>query len=279
MDADQLLRLELKTRCVDDFRELSDENIVALGLRYAIWLPRETYMTSPWIAPFAVRKIRIRSDVNAPGPARDLWGFPDSLGRFTDDNSLIKGVVRGRRTIGRDSPYGDCKLSTGLVCCHVWPSTTGDPLLFSFVPNLVWLPRSLAGYSDAHFTSREPHPLHFALRDISAQRYAAITPVVGSSLAQEAWSRLRAEDAGTVTDFGVELSDSHRVSMAASVRTARVIRFLDDLLGGNLPERRVSRRYHAGIGSRIDFSLPAIQSFVPAADLRELLNQLQSSVS
>lgn len=178
MDADALFQAELHRGGEGDVGELTEDEIVELGLKYAIWLPARTYLETPWLAPFAVRRIRIRTDLNAPGPPRDLWGFPDSAGYFTDDNSLIKGVVRGRRVDGSQSPYGENRLSTGLVCCHVWPGTTTNPLLFSFVPNLVWLPRSLAGFSDAHFRTRDPHLLHFALRGLPrAVENAATTTV------------------------------------------------------------------------------------------------------
>ena len=279
MDADQVLRLELQGRGIESVSELDDHDVVRLGLSYAIWLPRESFIHSPWLAPFAVRKIRIRTDPNAPGPARDLWGFPDSLGRFTDDNSLIKGVVRGRRAVGRWSPYGDAKLATGLVCCHVWPNTTGDPSLFSFVPNLVWLPRSLAGYSDAHFTKKEAHPLHFALRIVSASRYAQVRPLVGRAQTDDAWSKLETPAATTDTGEGTEVSDGARVAASAAARTQRVLRFLDDLASGDLPRRRLSRRYHAGIGSRIDTTLPAVQSFVAESDLTALAESLRSATS
>lgn len=113
MNADDLLWLELAQRGAMDIGELSSDDIVDLSLRYSVWLPLDTYARSPWLAPFAIRKLRVRTDSNVTGPPRDLWGFPDSYGRFTDDNSLIKGAVRGKLVQGPRSPYGTAKLSTG----------------------------------------------------------------------------------------------------------------------------------------------------------------------
>ena len=279
MDADALLASELHRRGVAEVGELSDDEIVEIGLRYAIWLPLRTFIQTPWLAPFAVRRIRIRTDVNAPGPPRDLWGFPDSLGYFTDDNSLIKGVVRGRRVDGAASPYGQEKLSTGLVCCHVWPSTTSDPWLLSFVPNLVWLPRSLAGFSDAHFRVRDPHPLHFALRALSVERFR--TDAGRSERVATAWRRLPSQAGHDSSSYGsdpAELSSADAISSAVTRRTTRVVHFLNELDGGRLPTRRVSRRYHAGVGARIDHDLPAVQSFVPLEALRSLRDELNAAV-
>lgn len=241
-------------------------------------MPIETYTKSPWLAPFAIRKLRVRTDPHVSGPARDLWGFPDLHGRFTDDNSLIKGATRGRVVQGKWSPYGASKLSTGMVCCHVWPNSTGDAELFSFVPNLVWLPRTIAGLSDAHFKHREPHRLHFALREISVSRYKPHPTAVGADRARQAWEKLPSEVSNAHWAVS-EMSGGDRLAKAALVRTSRVIEFLDEIEAGRLPQRRVSKRYHAGVGARIDLSLPAVQSFVSARDLRMLANDLKASIS
>ena len=50
------------------------------------------------------------------------------------------------------------------------------------------------------------------------------------------------------------------------------------LLTGNVPTRRFSRRYHAGVGSRIDSTVPPIQSFVGLDALRDLSEDMHASV-
>ena len=77
-------------------------------------------------------------------------------------------------------------IGKGLICCHVWPATTTNPLLFSFVPNVVWLPRSLAGYSDAHLEG-PPHLAHEVLKATAIRRYPTASPDVGRARAGEAW--------------------------------------------------------------------------------------------
>lgn len=275
MDADDLLLVELAKAGVGSPRELAADQAVALGLKFAIWLPISTFTESPWLAPHAIRKIRIRTDPNAPGDARDLWGFPDEHGRFTDDNSLIKAVVRGRQVAGGWSPYGDRRLTTGLVCCHVWPGTTSDPRLFSFVPNLVWLPRSLAGLSDAHYKHQGVHALHFALRAASVKRFCGIAPSVGKEQVDDAWSQLPAAAPFDIPlPEPAEVRGGDAISVAANRRTRRVIDFLSELCDDRLPSRRVSKRYHAGVGSRIDASLPPIQAFVNREALQGLRDDL-----
>ena len=130
IDGDALLGAELSLRGISALADLSTGEIVELVCRYAVWLPVETYLRSPWLAPYAVRRIRSRLDPLAPGPKRDLWGFPDERGYFSDDNSLIKGVVNNLRVNCDQSPYGDRPIGKGMVCCHVWAGTTGNPLLW-----------------------------------------------------------------------------------------------------------------------------------------------------
>src|SRR4051812_48522188 len=77
VDANAVLQAELDRRAIAELKDLSSGEIVDLVLRYAVWIPLATYVRAPWIAPYAVRRIRIRTDPHAPGPKRDLWGLPD----------------------------------------------------------------------------------------------------------------------------------------------------------------------------------------------------------
>ena len=142
----------------------------------------------------------------------------------------------------------------------------------------MWLPRTIAGLSDAHFKHREPHRLHFALREISLSRYKPHPTAVGADKARQAWEKLPSEVSNAQWTVS-EMSGGDRLAKAALVRTSRVIEFLDEIEAGRLPQRRVSKRYHAGVGARIDLSLPAVQSFVSARDLRMLANDLKASIS
>ena len=153
MNADVLFQETIQSMGYSLVSDIESDKLVELALKFAIWPSVSTYEDTPWLAPFAIRSVRVRVEPNAPGPKRDLWGLPNELGYFTDDNSLLKSLVLRRFLSPNDNPYGGAKISSGLVCCHIWPDTTGSPLLFSFVPNLVWLPKSLAPFSDAHSNS------------------------------------------------------------------------------------------------------------------------------
>jgi len=277
VDADAVLGDELVGRGISDLAALSSDEIVKLVCRYALWLPVDTYTRAPWLAPYAVRRLRNRTDVRAPGPKRDLWGFPDEAGYFADDNSLIKGVVKNLGVSPADGPYGANKLTKGLVCCHVWPATTTNPLLFSFVPNLVWLPKSLAGYSDAHMAG-PPHEAHEVLKALSTALYWDESVDVGHVRAKRAWERLPGTRTETVTGVN-EFAAGDRVVKLARRRVHQMIDFLEATLveGKPLP-KRFSKRYHAGTGPRIDRSVWPVQQSVSAAARSALLREMRACI-
>jgi hypothetical protein len=270
LDAEKVLQSDLWSRGVKSIAELSESEQVALVLKYAIWLPLDVYVKAPWLAPYAVRKNRIRTDLNAPGGKRDLWGIPDQDGYFTDDNSLIKPIPLRRELVPADSLYGDSKVSRGLVCCHVWPRTTTSPLLFSFVPNLAWLPASLAPLTDAHLSGK-PHPAHEALKAAAFQRYRRIQPEVGEMRSELAW-KLLVEPTGEVTQDSayIEVGESAAVLQLVHRRIRRLVRFLAATINGSEMPPRFSKRYHAGVGKGIDHSVFPIQDWL-SVEAREAL--------
>lgn len=275
MDADAVLWTELHDRRIADLDELSDAEVVGLALRYAVWIPVDTFVRSPWLAPYAVRNIRIRTDDRAPGDKRDLWGLPNEAGYFTDDNSLIKGVFRNCAVRPSSSPYGTGRLRTGMVCCHVWAGTTRDPLLFSFVPNLVWLPRSLAPYSDNHHAAA-PHPVHRTLQEVAVDRYLTFTPTVAADRVAAAWSRLAPVNGLAVAPENLEFDVTDQIVKLVEKRLARLTSFLEKVLTEDSgPPKRFSRRYHAGAGRGIDPTTPPISSIVTAALLTDLLKEMR----
>jgi len=276
-DADAVLKADLVALGIPDLDDLPSSEIVDLVCTYALWLPVDTYRRAPWLAPFATRRLRNRTDIRAPGPKRDLWGFPDEDGYFADDNSLIKGVVKDLGVTPADSPYGREKIGKGLVCCHVWPATTTDPLLFSFVPNLVWLPKTLAGYSDAHMAG-PPHEAHEVLKALSIERYRSEVTEVGYGRTSLAWELLPKPEIGAVADVN-EFAAGDRVVNLATRRVQHIIGFIEaTLTEGEPPPKRFSKRYHAGSGPRIDGSVWPVQQAVSIAARAALVDEMRACI-
>lgn len=280
-DANTLFRAELRSRGFAAVDDLPPEIALELALRFAIWIPTATYALTPWLAPYAIRKIRLRIEPPAPGEARDLWGTPTSEGYFTDDNSLIKPTVL-RRPLAQAalSPYGDSPVSRGLVCCHVWAGTTMNPLLFSFIPNLVWLPADLAGLSDAHSTAI-PHPLHDVLKAVSQERYREVVSSADTGRLEAAWNLLptpRRVDRRVEDDSGNEVADPIPIVELVAKRIDRLVTFLDGTLSDGPMPQRFSKRFHAGVGPRIDRSVWPIQHFVPKGVREALAHEMRGCV-
>lgn len=125
MNADALFEQTIRSMGYSSLGDINTDKLVELALTFAIWPSETTYKETPWLAPFAIRRIRIRSEPNAPGPKRDLWGLPTDLGYFTDDNSLIKSLALKKR-LSAENCYGDVRITSGLVCCHIWSGTTAS---------------------------------------------------------------------------------------------------------------------------------------------------------
>jgi len=274
VNADERLWEELRAVGSNSIEDLTVEQTLLLVKRYAVWIPVEAYVSAPWLAPYARRCIRIREDARVGGEERDMWGFPDERGYFTDDNSLIKQIHKGKRVIPTTSPYADRKLSGGMICCHVWPGTTKNPLLFSFVPNLVWLPKSLAPLSDNH-GGDAPHPVHDYLKGVSVGRFFSQIVAVGSQRVARAWDELGRDQILPIPDHSNELSDATKLVKLSTGRVSRIVKFLDEVLNGSKDPSRFSKRYHAGVGKGFDPSFPPIGRAVPTSVLRELLQEME----
>jgi hypothetical protein len=273
MNADVLFQQAIRTMGYSSISDIEADKLVELALKFAIWPSKSTYEETPWLAPFAIRRVRVRVEPNAPGPKRDLWGLPTELGYFTDDNSLIKSLVLRKSLSPEDNPYGGAKISSGLVCCHIWSGTTGSPLLFSFVPNLVWLPKSLAPFSDAHQVA-DPHPIHDALKQASLNRYGTDHKLVRVA---SAWALLPRPSSVPLPHYSpIELADDGKISKLVHKRMNRMIQFLTDILDADKSTpNRFSIRFHAGSGPRIDKSVFTVQDWLSQEVITARISELK----
>jgi len=274
MNADVHFLNSIKRLGFSSLEEISESQLVEIALKFAIWPSVATYIATPWFAPFAIRRSRVRVEPNAPGAKRDLWGLPNESGYFTDDNSLIKGLILNRSLSPETNPYGGSRITRGVVCCHIWSGTTTSPLLFSFVPNLVWLPKSLARYSDAH-SAAKPHPIHNALKQISIERYGSI---VRNCRVESAWQLLEPPALLILKQTTqTEIADDGKISDLVKKRVKRMTDFLEATLDADseMP-RRFSKRYHAGIGKGIDKSVWPVQSWLTEETRQKLLEEMNT---
>jgi hypothetical protein len=217
-----------------------------------IWFPLDTYRTWPVLLPWVVRDSTCRGNPRRGIP--DQWATPDRSGYLRDDNSLVKNLPRalyvggptGRRMRGS-------RMGSEFVAAHIWRTVSSPhlasrhPLLNSFVPNLVWLPRQIAKLTD-----REGSRVQQAVQAMSWTIYrtapvdAHLTDVVAS-----AWRLI------PKPDFPLELFELSSLNWfqptaqfyrTRSLRLQAVIDALDAAdQGVTLPTRVVPPRYTAGL--------------------------------
>ncbi len=217
----------------------------------SVWWDPKVYESTPVLMPWAVRDPESRGN---PGKGLlDQWGSPNQDGYFRDDNSLVKGLVKSLPVVGPKSSYTHGKrLGTGWVAAHIWRTNASsvlasrDPKLYTFVPNLVWLPRQIAKLSDV-----EGSPVQQALKAISWSLYRNTSLVPGKHrIAERSWKYLPGPE--TTTDIDVtNLSFFGSPDKTVKMRLQRTYEVLDALrlleCSKSLTTKVVSGRYTAGL--------------------------------
>ena len=185
------LQHELQQSDVWLFQMLVSRLIVSLG----VWLSPDAYRVLPIAVPFAFRHPLARGNKKRGIP--DQWGAPTSDGYLMDDNSLVKNLVKALFITSPSKLLNGKYIAKGYVASHVWQRTeqgdlsARDPLTYSFVPNLLWLPSDVSKLSDrAGFTQSFMQALAVKIyRDVEVARG-------GGELVEQAWDRLR--DPGSI---------------------------------------------------------------------------------
>jgi hypothetical protein len=141
----------------------------------SVWFPVDIYRAVPILIPWVVRDPECRGRKRADGLVirPDEWSAPNGDGFARDDNSLVKSLPRSLTIRGpRDAHLDGCRLGKEFVASHIWRLVSGpqlasrNPLLNTFVPNLVWLPSQIAKLSDL-----ENGPIQNALKSLSWSIY------------------------------------------------------------------------------------------------------------
>jgi hypothetical protein len=229
------------------FTWLIEELIVRLG----VWWSPSGYARLPTMTPWCIRDRSARYD---QGP--ESWGAPRDDGYFRDDNSIIKKLPLPLSIITAPGhPYNGRVLSRGrgFTACHIWRLLDDggiagtDPWLYSFMPNLVWIPKPLAPLTDQ---AGSPH-IQRILKRTSIAIYRDVTPTTATSrYTKHAWSRLSEPEPGRT----LPLSQLCHFD-ADDAFVSRRLKYLDKFAGaaesvlniGEVPSYTVSSRYTAGL--------------------------------
>ncbi len=233
-------------------------------LELGIWISPKIYVVRPHLVPFAVRDGSARSKANKE--KQELWGTPNAQGFFRDDNSLVKNWVKSLDIEGPNLIYRGRRIGNGFVACHVWRGVEGDqhlhgdPLLNSFVPNLVWLPSELARLSD-----RTGGYVQRVLQVLARRIYGAVPiPPELTKYVHDSWVRLpspaeppEVEDAA-LHYFAYDAKAMRRQD--ASLRS--VFDGIALVRDGDAPQKVYSKRYGLGLAELDRSTLDALLDFL-----------------
>jgi len=181
------LQHDLQNKDVWLFQMLVSRLVVSMG----VWFCPEAYTVLPIALPFAMRHPLARG--NKKDGAPDQWGAPTDTGHFMDDNTLVKNLVQSLPIFSESDLMDGATITKGFVASHVWmrnaegqPSAR-DPLTYSFLPNVLWLPSEVSKLTDrAGFTQEFIQAVAGKIyREVPVQHEA-------KSLVDIAWSKLPA---------------------------------------------------------------------------------------
>ncbi len=217
--------------------------------RLSIWWAPTGYARMPTMVPWCIRDRSARYD---QGP--ESWSAPRDDGYLRDDNSIIKKLplpVKVRASA--EHPYADRKPWRGFTACHIWRELPDgkiagtDPWLYSFMPNLVWIPSPLSALSDIH----ESH-VQLILQRTSIALFRAVecAPSV-RNYSDYAWGRLpsppptgRTLDLAGLAVFEV---DAAFVDRRVTYLNSFISGAEEVLRTGGLSRKLISTRYTQGL--------------------------------
>lgn len=223
---------------------------VDLFQRLSLWWHPATFRVLPTMTPWCIRDRSARYD---QGP--EMWGAPRADGYLRDDNSIIKKLPLPLYVDAAErSPYGGRRPWRGFTACHIWrdlpDGTVGgaDPWVYSFMPNLVWIPTPLAPLTDHNPRVRAllQATSHELFRDVQGPETRRWT--------QYAWSKLAP---GVTVLAGAPMLDLDTLALFraddgfVARRVAYIDKFVDGvdevLTHGRLSRKLICTRYTVGM--------------------------------
>lgn len=239
------LAAEPLTDCPGPFERLTRR----LLQRLTVWWPPSAYASLPTMVPWCIRDRTARYD---HGP--ESWGMPNDDGHFRDDNSIIKKLPLPLPIDAPPGhPYAHGKVQRGFTACHIWRELPDgriagtDPWLYSFMPNLVWMPSALSYLSDQH----ESH-VQRILQATSIGMFRSVevrTPL--GAYAETAWAALPAPPPGTspldIDELALFHVDGKFIQRRAAYLTQVVSGVEEALLTGAIQKKVISTRYTQGL--------------------------------
>jgi len=220
----------------DDLRFVDYPFFLQASVRFildlSIWIDPKSYVKLPIFEPLAYR------DQNAQGPP-DMRGKANPLTAFlVDDNSMIKNYAQGKVVSSKKIQYYDGrKISEGFWACHIWDRledntlTNTDNCLFSFIPNIVWLPKELSRLTDHVPIIKD------VMKQLSIQLYGQLKlpNQALQSIVDESWEKLlKSNHNQVIPKSALPAIDEFNTMMISDSTISRKVRKLEKYAVGLL---------------------------------------------
>lgn len=234
---------------LNDQPEIAVDVLVRMYTTMGIWFPPVVYEKLPVLLPWVVRDPKCRGSKAKGLP--DQWSSPDAKGYLRDDNSLVKSLPKSLTIHSLTMPHlNGARLGSEFVACHVWREVNHQdlasrhPLLNSFVPNLVWLPRQISKLTD-----REGSIMQQVLQSLSWTifRHLPVVPEL-QGVADEAWELIPTPQ--PLKSAPKELNLFEAPDRFVNLRTSKikeVIRGIEQINQGLVPKKIIASRYTDGL--------------------------------
>jgi hypothetical protein len=137
----------------DDLRNVDFPFFLQASVRFVldlgIWIHPDAYQKLPIYEPLAYRDQKSQKPIDLRGQANPISAL------MIDDNSMVKNYATGKVVSSHKISYYQGKtMGNGFWACHIWDRLADGSLsnvdnsLFTFVPNLVWLPAEFSRLTD-----------------------------------------------------------------------------------------------------------------------------------
>jgi len=187
--------------------------------------------------------------------------MPNKYGYFRDDNSLLKVIPRSLPISSPlDKIYPKKKIGKGFVCSHIWRYSVSlsdsnnilagsDADLYSFIPNLVWLPSQVSKLTD-----REGSFTQLYLQALSYKIYRNVKlPPKLEPIVESVWEKLPpkpvipASGLPAIDDL-TYFNDNEGFVNRRIKKIQEVLNAFEDIENGRkLDAKVISKRYTYGI--------------------------------
>lgn len=188
----------------------------------AIWIQPADFRKLPIVYPHKIRRGEKEQQQTRPQSQSQKQEVKWDKRGFILESNPIASQLQKKNIIGGFLKGEKIKGSSGYIACHIWYKTTLAPPLFTYIPNIVWLPRIIARMSDEPM-ERDSNKLPLILKQFTKCIYQShnAKKIALSSIINTIWLELSKEDEDK-SKKKIKLSSIPKIKLG-DVKSAKLI--------------------------------------------------------